>query len=97
MKTASLCISQLLRLYFCTVFLCAIFSTELCELKELCVDRKFASKMKDNAKKKRMITVDIKRKTIEKCAKHVCVIELAQQYDRKTSTIIKQKNYIQGI
>ena len=85
--------AQVIHLYR-AFFLCAIFSAELWELKVLCVDRKFASKMKDNAKKKRMLTVDIKQKIIEK---YVCVMELAQQYDRNTSTIIKPKNYIQGI
>ena len=97
MRTATLCIFQLLGLYFCTGFLCALFSAELCELKVLCVDRKFASKMENNAKKNQMITIDIKRKIIEKYAKCVCVIELAQRYDRNTSTIIKQKDYIQVI
>ena len=53
--------------------------------------------MKDNGKKKQMITIDIKRKIIVKYAKCVCVIDLAQQYDRNTFTIIKPKGYIQGI
>ena len=72
MRTASHCIFQLLRLYFVPCFLCAIFSAELCELKVLCVDQKFASKKINNAKKKRMITIDIKQKIIEKYAK-ICM------------------------
>ena len=82
------------------VFLCAFISSELSELKVLCVDRKPTDTMKDNAKKKRMMTIEIKREIIEKYEKGVRVSELARQYDRNTSTIctiIKQKDNIKDI
>ncbi|XP_067947243.1 tigger transposable element-derived protein 1-like [Watersipora subatra] len=56
--------------------------------------------MKDNAKKKRMMTIEIKHEIKEKYEKGVPVSELAQQYDRNTSTIctiIKQKDNIKDI
>ncbi|XP_015417010.1 PREDICTED: tigger transposable element-derived protein 1-like [Myotis davidii] len=55
---------------------------------------------KDSAeKKKRMMCVELKKEIIEKHDQGVCVIDLAKQYERSTSTtctILKQKESIQA-
>ncbi|XP_034046538.1 tigger transposable element-derived protein 1-like [Thalassophryne amazonica] len=54
---------------------------------------------KSGAKKKRMMSIELKREIIEKYERGVRVVDLSRQYDRRTSTIctiLKQKDAIKG-
>ena len=73
---------------------------ELNELKVLCLDRKPPSTIKDNTKKKQMVTFNIKREITEKYEKGAHLIEMARWYGRNTFTIcsiIKQKDNFSDI
>ena len=53
-----------------------------------------------DAKKKKLITIEVKKEIIQKREAGVRVVDLAQQYNRTTSTIcttLKKKNGIKGV